>query len=304
MHIRKIDLNLLPIFDAVMSERSVTAAGRRLGMSTSAVSHALARLRDLTGDELFEHDGRGVRPTEKAFAMARSVHEGIDQLQAALGHSDSSFDPATAARQFAVDIPATTQTIFVPPLVRSITQAGPRLGVKIASERASAVLDELRYGDIELAIDYEAPRMSGLASEVVYAFEFALLARREHPILSHRKLTRTLFEQLGHVAMSWTRTDGHSPLAEHLAARGIRRDVRVRVGTLCVLPDIIEQSDLVVVLNRKVAEQFQDGRRLTTHQLPFKIGRIELLQVWHQRFEHDAGHRWLRETMKQVCRAI
>jgi DNA-binding transcriptional LysR family regulator len=113
MHLRQIDLNLFVIFDAIMTERSLSGAADRLGMSPSAVSHALNRLRELTGDDLFVRTGKGVRPTHRATQMAESVKRALDLVQTSLLHGHD-FKFQAAEREFILDIPSGLETAFMP----------------------------------------------------------------------------------------------------------------------------------------------------------------------------------------------
>jgi DNA-binding transcriptional LysR family regulator len=304
MHIRKIDLNLMPVFDALMRERSVTGAGRSLGMSTSAVSHALARLRELVGDVLFLPNGRGVEPTSRAVEMAVRIQQGVSLLRAALDPEPPVCDPKSLERTFFIDIAVGHQIVLVPRLVAELAAAGPGLRARIASDRASAVLDELRFGDTELALDYEQPTAENLVAEKLFEDTYAIVARRAHPDLRHGRFTANAFGSLGHVALSWTRTQGNSPLVTRLSAQGIQRNVHVFVASLCSVPDLLERSDLVMVVSRHVAQRLARGRALRVLDMPFKLDPVPIFQIWHERHAHDPGHRWLRATMCRICRNL
>lgn len=303
MHIRQIDLNLLPVFDAIMAEGSLTAAANRLGMTPSAVSHALARLRTLTSDELFESNGRGVRPTRHALDISRQVRSGVALLQSAL-LSSRSFDPATADRTFVIDIAAGGEAVVVPELLVEMRRVAPAVRLRIASDRAAVLHGELRFGETELALDYEREQGEGLESELLYQDEFVVLARNDHPVLARRGMSRELYKSLGHVGLSWTRTQGNSPLSVRLAELGIERNIFALVTTLGAIPEIVARTDLITSLSRRVAKRFAMRWSLEVHELPFRMAPVGIYQVWHQRHSEDAGHKWLREAMKHACAGI
>ena len=155
MHLRQIDLNLFVIFDAIMTERSLSGAADRLGMSPSAVSHALNRLRELTGDDLFVRTGKGVRPTHRATQMAESVKRALDLVQTSLLHGHD-FKFQAAEREFILDIPSGLETAFMPTFLMSISRLAPGIGLKINSQRAVDLL-----GDFALQFDVVAPTGQG-----------------------------------------------------------------------------------------------------------------------------------------------
>ena len=300
MHIRRIDLNLLPVFDAIMAEASLTAAAGRLGMTPSAVSHALSRLRDLTGDELFESNGRGVKPTRHALDIARQIRSGVALLQAALVKTEV-FDPASAERTFTIDIAAGGEAVVVPELAAAVRRIAPGVRLFIANDRAALLHGELRFGETELALDYEDQHGDGLASELLYEDEFVVLARQEHPLLQRGAMSLELYESLEHIGLSWTRAQGNSPLTLRLADLGIERNILTLVTTLGSIPEIVERTDLVASLSRRVARKFAKRWPLAVHELPFEMAPIGIFQVWHERHDRDAGHLWLRQAVKAAC---
>ncbi|NKB16090.1 MAG: LysR family transcriptional regulator [Sphingomonadales bacterium] len=181
----RLDLNLLAIFDAIMSERSLTKAGHRLGMTQSAVSHSLARLREVTGDTLFERTGRGVRPTQRALSMSGDVREALDRLRATLRPRSGGFCSKSTQRTFLLDIPAGIDSIIAPALAqRAVDSEG--LSFRISGGRAKAIMQELRFGETWLALDYERPEAEGYRFEHLFEDPFVIISRRAMPRLPAR----------------------------------------------------------------------------------------------------------------------
>ncbi len=298
----RLDLNLLSIFDAIMAERSLTKAGLRLGMTQSAVSHALARLREVTGDALFERTGRGVRPTARALEMASDVREALDRLRTTLRQKPVGFCRETAERTFLLDIPVGIDVVVVPQLAAR-TASSRGLNFRISGGRACAILHELRFGETWLALDYEKPDAAGYKHELLFEDPFVLVARLGHEVLEG-EMTRERFEAMDHVAFAWGREVGLSPLSQRLARLGIERRIRYAVPNLVAVAAVAASSDLAGVLPLKVARGLETVYPIGCRALPFEVPPMPIFIVWHENFDGDEGHAWLRGTLKEIAAEI
>jgi DNA-binding transcriptional LysR family regulator len=303
MHIRQIDLNLIAVFDAIMAEGSLGAAGRRLGMSPSAVSHALARLRSLAGDELFVRTGRGIRPTAHALAMASPLRTAVDLVQGAFGQRPSEDPPFPPDRSFAIDLPVGFDWVFVPSLLALADAFGFAGLFQVHSRRAADLLTDLRYGETELALDLEASWPKGLVCEPLYEDDFVVCARRGHPALAEG-LGHDRYVDADHVTLTWARGTEASPVDERLGQIGIRRTVRAAMPTLAGCASIVEGSDLLFTFHRRIANILAARFDLEVAPLPFAIAPVTLHQIWHERHADDPGHRWLRSALAQIARSL
>ena len=298
----RLDLNLLAIFDTIMSERSLTKAGLRLGMTQSAVSHALARLRDVTGDALFERTGRGVRPTPRAIEMASDVREAIDQLRATLRQKPSEFCSRTAERTFLIDIPAGIDVIIAPALAAAVA---PCLGVsfRISGGRAKSIMHELRYGETWLAFDYEDADVEGYRTELLLEDPYVIIARSQSTAVS-ADLTLEQFEVMDQVAFVASRESGLTPLAQRLERQGVKRRVKYAVPNLVSVAAVAAASDLIGVLPLRVARGLQRNYDIALHPCPFELPPMPIYMVWHESFDSDEGHQWLRGVLRELAAAI
>lgn len=298
----RLDLNLLAIFDAIMSERSLTKAGHRLGMTQSAVSHSLARLREVTGDTLFERTGRGVRPTQRALSMSGDVREALDRLRATLRPRSGGFCSKSTQRTFLLDIPAGIDSIIVPALAqRAVESEG--LSFRISGGRAKAIMQELRFGETWLALDYERPEAEGYRFEHLFEDPFVIISRPGHAAFAGA-LTQARLEGLDQVALSWGRDPGQSPLAQRLTKSGIKRRIKYAVPNLFSVGAVAAASDLVGVLPQKVARGLRRTFDLDIHPLPFELPPICIYMVWHESFDGDDGHIWLRGILKDIAESL
>jgi LysR family transcriptional activator for leuABCD operon len=299
----RLDLNLLAIFDAVMSEGSLTKAGQRLGMTQSAVSHALARLREVTGDPLFERTGRGVRATPAAQAMYEKVRNALDVLRASVRSPCGIFSPESDDRTFVLDLPVGIDTVIAPALARRLS-AGCRLRFRISGGRAGGLLSELRLGESWLALDYEIPDALGFRAERIIDDPFVLIARKGHPAFGKDAVTLEQFQMLPQVALTWSQERGPSPLTERLGALGIVRKVAFSVPSYSTVPALVEATDLVAALPRRLARQYQTHYGIELHSLPDVVPPMPVYMVWHESFDGDEGHTWLRHLLREVCEGL
>lgn len=293
----RLDLNLLAIFDAIMSEGSLTKAGQRLGMTQSAVSHALARLRDLTGDPLFDRTGRGMRPTPAAVAMQANVATALDLLRKSVRTPGNAFCPSSDSRVFKIDIPAGVDTIVAPALLRH-SENPDRLRFFISNGRARALVSELRYGQSLLALDYEPPEDVGLRSEVVFDEPLVLVTRRAHSRVSNGIDADGLLA-LTFVGLSFGPHEV-SPLSERMAAIGLPRQLGISVPSLATVPALVECTDMVALLPRRFAQHYAQWHALDVHELALELPAMPIYMVWHESFEPDQAHAWLREQVRTV----
>jgi len=298
----RLDLNLLSIFDAIMIEGSLTKAGHRLGITQSAVSHALSRLREITGDTLFERTGRGVRPTPVALAMSENVRSAIDLLRSTLRSPQGAFCPATDNRTFVLDFPAGIDTVLVPRLHQCL-KGQTSVRFRIAQGRASGMLSELRYGESWLALDHDAPSAPGFSSKLIMDDPFVLISRKNHLALA-KGVTLEIFQDLSHVAFAWAQDWGPTPLSSVLRNLGVVRKVQYAVPSITTLPAMVENSDLVGALPARLARQFDRNYDLAIHPLPDLLPPMSVYMVWHSSFENDPGHAWLRGIVRDVCEAL
>ncbi len=295
-----LDLNLLKVFVAILKEGSLTRAGETLDKSVAAVSQALTRLRHALDDPLFETEGRRMRPTPRALEIAPIVREGLDTLKRGLGHR--TFVPTSSSRTFTIDLPVGSDCIFMPRLIANSARTAPGIRFQVQSDRAATLRNELRYGETEIALDFHEVDGEGMRVDLLYNDPFFLVSRKDHPSLSSGKpLTRELFSSLDHVGLGWARARGESPLHSRLARGSIERHCQLIVPTLGAIPPILELSNLVALMSERVAGYCVKRWNLQMHPLPFDMDPIPMYLVWHQRFDHDAGHAWLRGALKEAC---
>jgi DNA-binding transcriptional LysR family regulator len=298
----KIDLNLLAVFDAIMVEGSLRGAAVRLKMNQPAVSQALKRLRKAVGDSLFERAGRGVVPTARAQEMARSIRPAMDLMRSALTGANV-FEPQIENRTFLLDVPAGIDALTAPLLAKRLHEA-PGLNFNIASARASRMANELRFGETHIALDYEPMAADGYRSELLFKDHFVIIGRENHPGLLGG-LSILAYQKLGHVAVSWGSGRRSSPLVQKLTAATISRKVRMTVPNLPSMLRVVSESDLLGSTWRQVAlRSVREVSGLRIYPMPFEMPPVPIYMVWHESFDNDAGHSWLRDVLRDIYRAL
>jgi DNA-binding transcriptional LysR family regulator len=307
MNFRTLDLNLLRVFDVVMTERSVTRAADRLAMTQPAVSNALRRLREATGEELFTPTPTGVTPTRQAEALWPTVRGALDGLREAF--EPRSFDPRSDARSFTLAMADATAAVIVPPIVRAL-DAGRALVdlrfVPLSSRDPRALLEQ---GGADLALGFFPELPAALAAEagshsmrleLLWACEYVCVMRRDHPLAAQPTLSLDAFCAAKHLRVSFTgRPRGF--VDDALQRLGRTRHVMLTVNQFHSAGCVVRQSDLLTVLPRSFIPATGFASALTCRPLPFEMPGIDVALLWHRRHEHDAAQRWLRELLRRTA---
>jgi DNA-binding transcriptional LysR family regulator len=292
-----LDLNLLLTLDTVLAERSVARAARRLHVTPSAVSNALARLRDTLDDPLLVRSGRGVVPTPRAAALAPALSRALRDLEHAV-HGDG-FDPATTDRELTLAIADVGQVVNVPRIVVALAAKMPRARLRVVSVDTLFAAGGLSGPEIDVAIG-AGEQGPGIHAHALYEERVVLVARASHPN-ARRRLTKTALERLRHVEVQVAPGRGSRAVAASYAALGVDREIAVVVPTYTAALAIVAGTDLVASVPSSLLEVFPTPlalRRLATPLAPMATP-INLL--WHERTQHDPALRAFRELLVRAA---
>jgi DNA-binding transcriptional LysR family regulator len=291
--VRAINLNLLPALEALLVEGSVSAAARRVHVSQSAMSHSLARLRELFGDPLLAPVGRGLAPTPRAIQLRAALPAAFETLHRALALPEP-FDPRTSTRAFRVATVDYFELTTLPDVLAYLGKHAPLVRLEI--ERFSpATVPELVLGDVDLALIGASQSIapSGLRRENVYRDPFAVIARKGHPAIK-RRLDLETYTALGHVLVSVEgRRDGAVDRA--LAKVGATRRVALRVPHFMSAPLAVRTSDLICTIAGSVAERARELFGLRVLAPPIELPAAQVVALWSQRHDEDPAQRWFRD---------
>jgi DNA-binding transcriptional LysR family regulator len=295
-----IDLNLLVVFDAVMAERSVTRAGKRVGLSQPAMSHALARLRHMLKDELFVRSPKGMVPTPRAEQLASPVRQALDGLQHSL--EPVQFDPSTATRSFRVAVDNYAAVVLVGPLAARIITTAPDVTLEFQPSGTLHILDLLDRGELDLAIGPFDAQGERFSCQLLLQDEFVAVLRKNHPAAGTLELSMERFAALPHLEIS---SAHHATdfIDQAFARRKLKRRIALRAPFLSAVR-ILAASDMVSILPRRIAEELMRYRPLVLRPLPHASPGIETAMIWPRRLDSQPAHRWLRDTVGTVTDAV
>ena len=299
-----LDLNLLAALDALLAEGSVTGASRRLGLSASAMSRTLARLRAATGDPLLVRAGRGLAPTPRAIDLRDQVHQLTREVRTVLSPHMSPLDIATLERTFTIRAGEGFTELFSAPLVAAVTSVAPHVRLRFAPKPDKDALP-LRDGQIDLEIGVLGSSAPELRTRFLFRDAFIGAARIGHPLLAG-PMTPERYAACRHVVASrGGKVTG--PVDDALTALGLSREI---VAVVPGFPDamrIARNTDLIALVPRSAlagpAGADPTGLGLVGFDLPVRTPSIVISAMWHPRMDADPAHRWLRDTVVAVCQA-
>jgi DNA-binding transcriptional LysR family regulator len=298
MNLAGIDLNLLVAFDALYSERSVTAAARRVGLSQPAASNALARLRAVFRDPLFVRTPKGMVPTARAIEVADAVHHALETLRSVFA-GGTHFDPARAVRAFTIATTDYTEMVVLPLLVKKLASTAPGISLNVRPLRTVPAQHAFQSGEVDLAIAWHLTKrpfdQAGFYTRSLFEERLVTIARTRHPVVRSR-LTLKHFTTLGHVVVA--PSDEYHPVVDLvLAERRLRRRVALAVPHFLVAPFIVSQTDLIGTVAGRVATHLRRALGLRLFEPPIRIPPLTTQMVWHERSHADRAHAWFRELV-------
>ena len=298
MDIRHIDLNLLVALDALLSERNVTRAAARLGLSQSAMSASLSRLRQVFGDPLLLRTAGGMLPTSKGESLSVPVKQVLDEISRIVEQSEA-FDPASARLKFTIAASDYVEFAILPQLVNHLEKHAPHTRLEIQPSEYAAIGKQLESGDVDLAVINVANAPGAVRSRPLYAERFVVVIRRDHPRLK-RVMSVEDFCSLDHVLVARRGRSfaGAMQIDEALAAMGLKRTVRISVPHFLLVPELVARSDMIGVLPERLARNY--NMRLQVLDLPFDIPHLTIAAVWHERTHRNAAQIWLRQTLADL----
>jgi len=297
MNIAFLNLNLLPVLDALLAERSVSRAGARVGLSQPAVSNALAQLRAHFGDPLLVRKGGGMEPTERALALAGPLRTALVALEHGL-EPTAAFHPAAAERSFTIMTNDFVAFALLPRLLARLQREAPRIHLQIRGWQEHLVPSELARGEADLTLGFHRGLTEGHHAAPLFEDHFVFIARKGHPLV-RGKVTLATYTKLAHVLVS------HHPTARGaidnlLDRHGLTRDIALRVSHFLLVPPIVAATDYVAALSEVVARPMAASLPLQLLTLPVEVPSATVQMVWHERTAASPAHVWLRALVAEV----
>ena len=296
------DLNLLVALDVLLTEASVAGAARRLNLSTSAMSRTLSRLRDVTGDPILVRAGRNMVLTPWAEAARERAKNAVHEARAVLQPSADTLKVEELARLFTIRANDGFVVAFGPALIASVAKAAPDVCLRFAPkpEKTSRYL---REGLVDLEIGVQSNMGPEIRIQRLFQDRFVGAVRKAHPLVSLPKIDVNAFISWGHVVAA---PDGslNGFVDEALAELGLKRKVASVVPGFPTALSVALESSLIAMVPALYLLNQQMTDKLHIFELPFTARVITVSQMWHPKMENDPGHRWLREKVREVCRAV
>ena len=294
MNLRKVDLNLLTVFDAVMREGNFTRAADKIGMTQPAVSEAVARLRHLFKDDLFIRNGRGVQPTPRAHQYAAPIRRSLDLIAATLSESHT-FDFVTSTRAFNLFLGDYGELVILPSLMQWLDGMQAKVRINLRAASSDQVADQLRDGRLDLWLTSEPIVDNSFVNQPVGTERLVSMVRRDHPLVKD-SLSLAQFLTLRHVMIEWH--DPKGTVVEHaLRARGIERQYGMQMHRFFDMPRVVSATDMICTLPSQMARHFTEAHNLKAYPLPELDIDIPMFLTWHKRFDPDPGHTWIRDSI-------
>lgn len=296
MNLRKFDLNLLVIFQAIMARGSVAGAARQVGLSPSAVSHALARLRSMLNDELFRRTSKGLEPTARALELNEEVSAGLLHIAHAL-EQQHRFEPAKTERVFTLQIADYVSGMLLPRLAKRLREEAPGISAEVVPFTLDANM-RADTADVQVRFTPGALRPSVSRSQRLLTDHFIVVMRPDHPA-ANSHMTVELYASLNHVRLS-PASIGTTIVDDALARRGLKRRIVMTVPSWYDMPEIVENTDLIAIVPRRWLAADARLAKLRSVPLPLDEVRFAIDLCWDVRRERDPGHRWFRTLIEQI----
>jgi DNA-binding transcriptional LysR family regulator len=297
LNINGIDLNLLLAFESLLDERHVSRAAKRVGLSQPAFSNAIGRLRTRLADPLFVRTSQGMMPTRRAEQLAGPIRAALAQLRHTF-EAPQTFEPSISAQRFRIALSDDVELRLVPLLARSMSSGELQMQTRRLDWLFTVPESELRNGSLDLAIGYfpDARHLSsGFLMETLSEEDNVVIARRGHTAWK-RRLTLERFTRLDHAAVMY-RNQPWGLIDNELAARGLRRRLRLALPHCISVMHAVASSDLVACIQKSVVDAFGGGLHLVSCREPIGLPPFALRMVWHRQRNEDPAQVWLRKMI-------
>ena len=306
VHLTSLDMNLLVALDVLLAERHVTRAAARIGLSQSAMSHALARIRDVFDDPMLVRTSEGMYPTDRALALEPQLRRVLGELSVALAGGGAAFAPRTTQRTFSLGTTDYAGIVLLPALLEHVRREAPGIDILVkplSPDWSSA----LGVGAVDVVLGparVDAHDAHGIAHEPIWEGRLRCVVRRGHP-LARRRLTVERYVSYPHVMVAPNGTRG-SFVDDALALLGHRRRVACMVPHFLLAPYLVARTDLVLTSSEHAIRghltQLDLVDRALPLPLPLSMAPISLSMAWHERSTNEPGHVWFRDILRTLAR--
>ncbi|MFI8393118.1 LysR substrate-binding domain-containing protein [Streptomyces sp. NPDC085540] len=296
----QLDLNLLTALDALLEEGSVAGAAARLHVTAPAMSRSLGRIRKATGDQILVRTGRSMVPTTRALAMRAQVHALVQQAHQLLS-AQQELDLAALDRVFTVRWHDALTAACGTALITAVHRQAPGVQLRLSAEPGTDT-PELRRGEVDLESSSGPPTLPDIRHRLVGKDRLIVAVRPGHP-LTEGPLNLERYAAAGHLTVS-RRGRLRDQIDDALTTRGLERRVVAAGPTTAFALQLALDTDLVVTLPDAVTRAARDQLGLVTLQPPLPLPDVPLYLLWHQRYDDDRAHTWLRDLASETVQAL
>jgi len=301
MNNTEFDLRLLSVFQALLSNRSVSRAAESLDMSQPSVSRALSRLRNHFNDELFVRTRAGMSPTPHALELQPTV----DQMLS-LYHSQLTqwykFDPKTSKRTFNIAASEIGHALFLPRLINQFEAGAPGVTLKGVPLGTHSLTQELESGQIDVALGSFPRLLGGIYERTLFTEQYICIVRSNHPVIK-RTLSAERFSQAKHIIVSAKGLGHvHGQVEKLIVEQCPKENIRVVSHDFLACTLIALQTDYVVTVPSKVLNIFRQESGLRAFQPPVKLPSFDVKQYWHERYHKEPSNKWIRDRVASCFR--
>jgi LysR family nod box-dependent transcriptional activator len=300
LNLRSVDLNLLVGLDALLAERSVSRAGRRIGLSQSAMSAVLARLRVVFRDPLLVRSGRSLTLTRAAGELVVPIREILGRIEQTISERPQ-FNPRTDARSFSISASDYATLVLLVPFVRALVAEAPNITIHILP-RFSDVGQVLKADQADMVIEprelFADPKFP---SQPLFSDRWLCAVDANNPYVRDNRLTMKQYLRLPHLVYG-IGADRQLNLADrHVGQLGLRRRIDVTVESFLLVPFLLEGTPMVSLMLERAARRLAGITNVRTLKPPLRLPDIHEALHWHPRHTSDPGHRWVRERLRAIA---
>ncbi|KAA1173991.1 LysR family transcriptional regulator [Marinobacter salinexigens] len=290
------ELHLLYVFDAIMTERSVTRAANRLAMTQPAVSNAISRMRHIWNDPLFVRKGRNIEPTSYALSLWDQVRDHMYALTNAV--SATQFDPANSKRTFRIAVTDVIVEMVWRQLIQLLEREAPGVDIHAVPYTPEGSHSDLREAHVDLAVGFLNQHDHSLRSTWLFESRHVLAMREEHK-LAGQQVSMEEFLEARHLMVSLS-GDAHGVVDGYLDQKGLTRRIAATVNQFSIVPQVLRESNLIAAIPELISQDcgFVDG--LWMSELPFEVEATSMYLIWHARHDRDPGVVWLRSHIEEL----
>ncbi len=296
-----VDLNLLLALDALLAERNVTRAAKRVGIAQSSMSHALSRLRDLFEDPILVRTSRGMLPTPRAEELETPLRNALEQIRNTIRHS-AAFDPSDVTATFSIATDAVQQVVLFPDLLETLSKEAPGVSIhNVRPSRPNATFARLRSGVIDVAIGSFDNFSAGIHAETLAVDRVVYVMRKGHPKAS-KKLTRKTYGELPQILyLPMTQEELPPDFKNLFQELGLPQSIIAQTPDPLAAMLIVAQTDFICAAAEAVVAPFKKSLGLITLKPPVPFPTYETKLIWHERTHNSPIHRWLREAIQETA---